>query len=148
MHKLCVGKEAARAMRATVIRTLFDQDHYDCAPNAVFALLTPPSIDPIFALHLSAFMLIKRTFSTNSDIDKLRLLLEQHQHAFDGPIARLKQLEDHPVFSKTIESYNTTYLKIYIPKNGSIRSAKIIGYRLGRLSVEIAANILLVHGRV
>lgn len=34
MHKLCVGKEAARAMRATVIRTLFDQDHYDCAPTA------------------------------------------------------------------------------------------------------------------
>ena len=105
MHKLHVGKEAARAMRATVIRTLFDQDHYDCAPNAVFALLTPPSIDPIFALQLSAFMLIKRTFSSNSDIDKLRLSLEQHQQVFDGPIARLKQLRDHPVFSKTIESY-------------------------------------------
>lgn len=37
-------------MRATVLRTLLDADNYNSAPNAVFALLVPPNIDPVFAL--------------------------------------------------------------------------------------------------
>ena len=50
MHALHVSRDTGRTMRATVLRTLLDADNYNSAPNAVFALLVPPNIDPVFAL--------------------------------------------------------------------------------------------------
>ena len=62
MHALHVSRDNSRAMKAVVMRTLLDADNYNSSPIAVFALLTPPSIDPIFSLDLAAFNLFRRTY--------------------------------------------------------------------------------------
>ena len=105
MHVLHVSKETSRAMRAAVMRTLLDADNYNSSPNAVFALLTSPSIDPLFALDLAAFNLFRRTFQTNEEIADLQSKIHSHTKETDGPITRLIQLQSHPVFAKTIAAF-------------------------------------------
>ena len=105
MHALHASKETCRAMRAVVIRTLLDADNYNSSPNAIFALLTQPSNDPVFALDLAAFQLFRHTFQTQTQIDELKTAMNEHSQEQDGPITRLAQLKDHPVFAKIVAAF-------------------------------------------
>ena len=105
MHALHVSKETSGAMRAVVMRTWLDADNCNFLPNAVFSLLTPPSIDPIFALDLAAFNLIRRTFQTSEKITDLQRKIHRHNENIDGPITRLIQLQHHPVFAKIVVAF-------------------------------------------
>ena len=51
MKTLQVSKDVMRSMRATVVRALLSAYNYNSAPNVIFALLAPPSVDPAFALQ-------------------------------------------------------------------------------------------------
>lgn len=106
-HKLHFNPQFLRTLRACVIRTLLNVSFYDASPGIIFSVLAPPSIDPDYALNLSAFMLAKRVFNNSSSLAKLRGILStppaRTEH--DGPIARLRQLFDHPVFKNTMRNF-------------------------------------------
>ena len=99
-HKLNFTLQTLRSLRACVIRTLLNTTFYDASPGIIFSILTPPSVDPEFSLHLSAFMLVKRVFADRSTRDSLctKLTSPPATNEPDGPIARMRQLYNHPVF--------------------------------------------------
>ena len=105
LHSLHVPKDTAPAMRATVIRTLFNVDNYNSAPNAVFALLTPPAADPLFALDLSAFQLIQRMYPTDTERKQLLQSIRDASESSDGPVQRAKQLSDSAIFGATMKNF-------------------------------------------
>lgn len=113
MHCLQLSIENARSLRANVIRTLLGTHDYNASPHAIFALLTKPTIDPEYAYHLSAFNLLRRMFVRRDDIDELRIQVENHVATADGPIARVKQILQHPVFGKTLESFLHNRLNLH-----------------------------------
>ena len=71
MHALEVAKDNLRTMRASVVRVFLHEEHYSASPLALFALLAPPALDPVFALQFSAFRLIMRMHLSDSDKSKL-----------------------------------------------------------------------------
>jgi len=105
MHHLNLSKDNARNMRASVVRTLLNTYNYNASPHAIFALLTKPSIDPEFALQLSAFNLIRRMYKDVSAINQLKAKIQTCQNQIDGPVARAKQLLEHPVFGETMKAF-------------------------------------------
>lgn len=96
MKTLQVSKDVMRSMRATVVRALLSAYNYNSAPNVIFALLAPPSVDPAFALQLSAFNLFKRSFVSAESKQRLLSQLSNDTDHADGPLARCKQLMDSP----------------------------------------------------
>ena len=102
MHVLHASKDVMRSMRATVVRALLNAYNYNPAPNVIFALLAPPSIDPAYALQLSAFNLIRRNFATTHLRRQLQTKLTAHHHTHDDPVARIQQLLDSPFFRNTM----------------------------------------------
>lgn len=105
LHCLQIPKDVARTMRATVIKTLLNADNYNSAVNAVFALLTPPIVDPVFALDLSAFQLIRRMYPDPDDRKTLLDKISKVQEDSDGPVVRAKQLLDSPVFGNVMRDF-------------------------------------------
>jgi|Cyp1metagenome_2_1107374.scaffolds.fasta_scaffold35434_3 hypothetical protein len=65
-HTLSLGKDDKRSLRASVIRCLLSQLFYDSSPTIIFTLLAPPAVDPEFAMHFSAFSLIRRSYARRS----------------------------------------------------------------------------------
>ena len=107
MDKECIVQlsiDNARSLRASVVRALLNTHDYNASPHAIFALLTKPSLDPEFARHLSALNPFRRTYTTPQDVSGLRSLVHQCTDTVDGPIARAKQLLQHPVFGETMEA--------------------------------------------
>ena len=115
-HSSHCNKDDKRTLRASVIRCLLKQKFYDSSPGIIFALLSPPSIDPDYALNLAAFMLIKRLHPTPASRQALceQVTAYRKKKCIDGPIDRIHQLLENPVFHqtmhdllKTIQSMNT-----------------------------------------
>ena len=106
-HKLNFSSQTLRGLRACVIRTLLNESFYDCSPGIIFSILAPPSLDPEFSLHLSAFLLIKRVFTDSASRAKLCATLHSPpvSNETDGPIARMRQLYNHPVFKNTMHKF-------------------------------------------
>ena len=105
MHILYISKDNLRAMRAVVVSALLNVQNYNSAPSAIFALLTSPSLDPEFNLHLSAFNLIRRMHPNPADVNKLNHALQNFPANIDGPTARVQQLIHHPVFGPTMNRF-------------------------------------------
>lgn len=99
--------QALRSLRACVIRTLFNVSFYDSSPGIIFSLLAPPSLDPEFSLHLSAFLRIKRVFKDRAARIKLCATLKSPPVANepDCPTARMRQMYKHPVFKDTMHKF-------------------------------------------
>ena len=104
-HFLQVSRDVLRSMRATVVRALLNAYNYNSAPNVIFALLAPPSVDPSFALQLSAFNLIRRMFNNPEARLQLQRKLTTNPANQDGPLARIQQLIDSPYFSSTMNQF-------------------------------------------
>ena len=106
-HTLHCNRDDKRGLRATVVRSLLNRKFYDSSPGIVFALLSPPSIDPDFALNLSAFMLIKRMHPTPASRTELcaQVTSYRSKSTIDGPIDRIKQLLNNPVFHQTVHDF-------------------------------------------
>ena len=78
-----------------------------CPPQAAFALLGPPSLEPVFALQLSAFQLIQRVHcapALRRDLAS-RLAAAGRASLPDGPLARAQQLMYHPVFQASFQAF-------------------------------------------
>ncbi len=101
-----------RGLRACVVRTLLNETFYDASPGIIFSILAPPSIDPDFSLHLSAFMLVNRLYADSAARAKLCATLTSPPAAYepDGPIARMRQLDNHPVFKNTMHTFLNGHL--------------------------------------
>lgn len=106
-HTSYCNRDDKRSLRASVIRCLLNQKYYDSSPGIVFALLSPPSIDPDFALNLSAFMLIKRMRPTPASRQQLceQVTTSQKRPNIDGPLDRIRQLLDNPVYHQTMHDF-------------------------------------------
>jgi hypothetical protein len=103
-HSSHCNKDDKRTMRASVVRCLLKQKFYDSSPGIIFALLSPPSIDPDYALNLAAFMLIKRLHPTPASRQALceQVTAYRKKKCIDGPIDRIHQLLENPVFHQTM----------------------------------------------
>ena len=101
MKMLHVSKDTMRSMRATVVRALLNTWNYNSAPNIIFSFLAPPSIDPAFALPLSAFLLFKRSEMKHDLLQKLNSEIP----LADGPLASAKQLFNSPFFGPTMKAF-------------------------------------------
>ena len=106
-HVLPVARDHMRHLRATVVRALFHVRDYSLSPHAVFALLAPPSLEPNFALQLSAFQLTQRVHCTSASRRDLasRLAAAGRASLPDGPLARAQQLMYHPVFKASFQAF-------------------------------------------
>ena len=92
-------------MRATGVRALLNVYNYNSAPNVIFAVLAPPSVDPAFALQLRAYNLIRRMFVSPESRRQLQLQLSTNPANRDGPLARIQQLLESPYFSSTMKQF-------------------------------------------
>jgi hypothetical protein len=106
-HTLHLDKNLARSLRACAIRTLLNTTFYDASPGIIFSLLAPPTLDPEFGLHYAACQLIFRIFQKRTDHLQIfhQITDPHHQIVMDGPISRIKQLFEHPVFKQTIDDF-------------------------------------------
>ena len=106
-HVLPVARDRMRHLRAVVVSALFGLKDYSLSPQAVFAILGPPSLEPAYALQCSAFQLVQRVYDTTA---KRRLLLQKlaltrPADVPDGPIARVLRLRAHPVFGPFMKAF-------------------------------------------
>ena len=106
-HVLPVARDRMRHLRAVVVRPLFGMNDYSLSPQAVFAILAPPSLEPAYALQCSAFQLVQRVYDTAAKRSELSRKLARTWHADvpDGPIARVLQLRAHPVFGPFLKAF-------------------------------------------
>ena len=107
IHELSLNKEQYRKLRAAIIRCLMNESFYDSSPGIIFSVLAPPSLDADFALHLAAFMLIKRMKPSEAHKNRLSVIVSNHASAIKhgGPPARIVQLLRHPVFRRTMQDF-------------------------------------------
>ena len=90
-------------LRAKVVRALLDVDDYSASPYVLFALLAPPSLEPEFAMQLSALRLFIRSVQSPAQARAAARQLASPQ-PFDGPYARLQQLRDSPVYGPVVQA--------------------------------------------
>ena len=69
---------------------------YSLSPQAVFAIIAPPSLEPAYALQCSAFQLVQRVYNSATKRRLLSQTLAQVRPSdvpADGPLARVVQLQ-------------------------------------------------------
>ena len=99
-HELKIPLTTLRAMRSLCT------DHYSTSPKAMFCLLTPPTLEPEFALHYSVFQLMLRMFPSAEARRQLDHDLSQLQEPIiDGPYKRFLQIKSHPIFASTYRQF-------------------------------------------
>ena len=98
-----------------------------CPPQVVFALLGPPSLEPVFALQ----QLIQRVHcapALRRDLAS-RLAAAGRASLPDGPLARAQQLMYHPVFQASFQAFLRGSCR---PVPTSVNFVRCIGARSGR----------------
>ena len=89
-------------MRSSVAKALLCTNHYSALPKAMFCLLTPPTLEPEFALRCTPFQLMLRMFPSAAARQQLDHDLSQLQEPIiDGPYKRFLQITPHPIFAST-----------------------------------------------
>ena len=143
-HTLHCNRDDKRSLRASVVPCLLNQKFYDSSPSIVFTLLSPPSIDPDFALNLSAFMLVKRMHPSPASRRELcaQVTSYRNKSTIDGPIDRIKQLFNNPVFHQTVHDFLNNSLDEHRWQH--ILTENAIALTLGPPCLENAVNVFEV----
>ena len=114
-HQLHIASQTLTTLRATVIRTLLNRNFYDASPGIIFTILATPSIEPEFAMHCAALMLVFRNLNTSQQKHQaLELITNKAVHLpLDGPLNRLRQLYEHEVYHETLHEFLNERLDIH-----------------------------------
>ena len=106
-HKVCLGKtheDTIIKSRSAVMRCLLRRDHYIANPTAYFALLTSPSLNPLFSRIADGLITANRVLRTDPNLDIIRQRFQQVEDpCFDGPASFLRQVNKIPGFEHSVD---------------------------------------------
>ena len=101
-HKLPETKEHENDLvkpRSALMRCLLRRDHYQSNPTLYFSLLASPSLNPFFCHVMDGLTLIWRGIWKTRMVGTFRILFNSPAlSTMDGPIARLRQVDQLPEF--------------------------------------------------
>ena len=97
-------EEAITKLRSSVMRCLLRRDKYVATPHLLLSLVASPSLNPFYSRVMDGLMVAWRAMRFSGSSDEVKLLFQQGGGDFDGPVARLLQIDSMPDFKGCVRA--------------------------------------------
>ena len=104
MSETKTHEEAITKLRSSVMRCLLRRDKYVATPHLLLSLVASPSLNPFYSRVMDGLMVAWRAMRFSGSSDEVKLLFQQGGGDFDGPVARLLQIDSMPDFKGCVRA--------------------------------------------